>query len=63
MDWQHLNQADQESIKCKALLSSSMNPDIDPLEELALQSTTIKEKVNHPTSIKYFKHCSYKIAM
>ncbi len=50
--WQHLNQADQESIKCKALLSSAMNLDIDPLEELALQSITIMESVNQPTSIQ-----------
>lgn len=49
--WQHLNKADQESIKCKALLSSAMNLAIDPLEELALQSTTIMESVNQSTSI------------
>lgn len=46
--WQHLSQAAWESIKCKALLSSAMNLDIDLLEELAVQSTTIMESVNQP---------------
>lgn len=54
--WQHLKQAVQESIKCKALLSSAMNLDIDPLE-LTLKSTTIMERVNHPHQYsKYHKH-------
>lgn len=51
-DWQHLKRAYQESIKCKALLSSAMNLDIDPLEELAVQRTAVMEIVSHRYSKK-----------